>query len=90
MNPVLKAFHQIVDELELGNVPYMVMGGWAVQVWGRPRPTYDVDFTLSVSSEGLRAFLGALAQKGATVDEAFLKGFEDNLGRFAKCASFRL
>ena len=38
MNPVLKTFHWMLDELESGGVAYMVMGGWAVQAWGRPRP----------------------------------------------------
>ena len=52
MNAVLKVFHRLLDELEAAKAPYMVMGGWAVQVWGRPRPTYDVDFTLSLSDCG--------------------------------------
>ncbi len=33
MNAILKVFHRFLDELEAAKVPYMVMGGWAVQVW---------------------------------------------------------
>jgi hypothetical protein len=84
MNAVLKVFHRLLDELEAAKVPYMVMGGWAVQVWGRPRPTYDVDFTLSLSDADLCAFLQVLADRGMIVDEAFLKGFQDRLAGFTK------
>ncbi len=84
MNPILRVFNRFLDELEAANVPYMVMGGWAVQVWGRPRPTYDVDFTISVSDADLRLFLQTLRAKGIIVDDAFLKGSQDHLAGFAK------
>lgn len=84
MNAVLKVFHRLLDELEAARIPYMVMGGWAVQAWGRPRPTYDVDFTLSVSDSELCVFLRTLEKRGVMVDDAFLKGFQDQLAGLSK------
>ena len=34
-------------------VPYAIMGGWAVRMYGLPRPTYDVDFTVAIERERL-------------------------------------
>ncbi|HAK95088.1 MAG TPA: hypothetical protein DCM87_08830 [Planctomycetes bacterium] len=84
MNPVLATFHWMLDALESAGVPYMVMGGWAVQAWGRPRPTFDVDFTLSLSEDEFDGLLKQLDEKGALVDHAFLKGFRDTLAGFSK------
>jgi len=44
----------LVDLLERNAVPYALMGGMAVPVWGIPRATYDIDVVLSVDEEGLR------------------------------------
>ncbi|MBI4586930.1 MAG: hypothetical protein HY717_23200 [Planctomycetes bacterium] len=84
MNPVLKIFHRFLDELEANRIDYMVMGGWAVQVWGRPRPTYDVDFTLSISDNDLKNFLKSLAARDFIVADEFLRGFKDDLSGLAK------
>ena len=37
--------------LEREHVPYMVIGGFAVSVWGEPRFTRDLDVTISVPTE---------------------------------------
>jgi hypothetical protein len=79
MNPVLKTFHRILDELDAAKVEYMLMGGWAVQVWGRPRPTFDVDLTLMIADPDLSAFLARLDARGFIVEESFLRGFQDEL-----------
>jgi len=84
MSSVAQVFIRLIDELESAHVDYMVMGGWAVQVWGRPRPTYDVDFTLALDDDRLAAFLRALHDKGFLVEDAFLKGFRDRLSGFIK------
>jgi len=37
--------HTFFSELE---IPYVIIGGMAVQHWGEPRFTQDVDMTISV------------------------------------------
>lgn len=43
----------LARELERAQIPYMVIGGQAVQLYGEPRMTRDIDVTLGLGSEGL-------------------------------------
>lgn len=59
MNSIERVVAQVVDFLELRQVPYMVFGALAVLVWGKPRVTQDVDFKVE-AGDGLE-LLGACA-----------------------------
>lgn len=39
--------------LDAAGIPYMVIGGQAVQLYGEPRLTRDIDLTLGIGVEGL-------------------------------------
>lgn len=54
---VLKAAEEIALFLEKRNVPYVIVGGLAVQYWGEPRTTRDVDVTVMVPADHLEDFL---------------------------------
>lgn len=43
IDPVVWEIHQVLTELKL---PYAIIGGTAVQYWGEPRFTKDVDLTV--------------------------------------------
>jgi hypothetical protein len=43
----------IATELSSQNIPYMVIGGQAVLLYGEPRLTKDIDVTLGIGIEGL-------------------------------------
>jgi hypothetical protein len=43
----------LARELDWAQIPYMIIGGQAVQLYGEPRMTRDIDLTLGLSSEGL-------------------------------------
>lgn len=45
-----------VDLLRKARLPYMIIGGIAVSIWGRPRTTLDIDFTVLTDREGLGKF----------------------------------
>ena len=49
----------IFERLEL---PYLVTGGMAVSVWGRPRSTADVDVVIELESAGISGLLEALKE----------------------------
>ena len=68
---------RLIELLEGDGVPYAVMGGLAVPIWGIPRATFDVDVTLAVDEDGLRRFLDRASENGFAVDQAFRKGFRD-------------
>ena len=44
-------------------IPYMVIGGFAVTVWGEPRFTRDLDVTISVPAEGIEPFIESISTK---------------------------
>jgi predicted nucleotidyltransferase len=48
----------LARELDRAGIAYMVIGGQAVQLYGEPRLTRDVDLTLGIGIEGLNLVLG--------------------------------
>jgi hypothetical protein len=41
---------QVVDALTELRLPYMVIGGFALAAWGRPRSTLDIDFMIQTTA----------------------------------------
>ncbi len=73
----LKRCVAICDRLR---IDYAVMGGFAVRVYGVPRPTYDVDLTLMIERERLPALYDEIEREGYTVPEEYRTGWIDNVG----------
>lgn len=46
--PLQALLAEMVAFLERRRVEYLIMGGVAVRFWGIPRPTFDLNFTLSL------------------------------------------
>ena len=44
---------KLSQELNLQSIPYMVIGGQAVLVYGEPRLTKDIDITLGINVDEL-------------------------------------
>lgn len=40
---------QVLDALEALNIPYMIVGSFASNYWGRPRMTHDVDLVIEIA-----------------------------------------
>ena len=55
---------QIAERLERLNIPYLVTGGIAVYVWGRPRFTADIDIVVELHEGDLPALERALRELG--------------------------
>jgi len=55
---------RIVGALDAARVPYMVIGGQAVLVYGEPRLTRDIDITLGASLDRLAEVVAAAAAAG--------------------------
>lgn len=60
MTPQFEAAYQLHQFLTAHKVPYVIIGGLAVQRWGDPRFTRDVDVTLLVSPEEEEGLLSGL------------------------------
>ncbi len=51
------ALTTLASWLDQEHVPYMVIGGFAVTVWGEPRFTRDLDVTVSVPADQLQSMI---------------------------------
>lgn len=63
--------------LEREQVPYMLIGGLAVLVWGEPRATIDIDVTVDVSTGNLPSFARSVSEIGTPVPDDDPIGFAD-------------
>ena len=71
-----KLLKKIANELNAHNIPYMVIGGQAVLLYGEPRLTKDIDIILGIGIEGLKEVNNIIIQKlnlKALVDENFVQ-----------------
>lgn len=58
---------KIARELKKASIPYMVIGGQAVLLYGEPRLTRDIDITLGVGVEGLNKVRGVIGGVGLKI-----------------------
>ncbi len=47
-----KLIRRIAEALDQAKIPYMIIGGQAVLLYGRPRLTRDIDMTLGIDTDG--------------------------------------
>lgn len=76
---VVATLHRFVGLFERLRIPYAIMGGWAVRVYALPRPTYDVDFTITLERDGLPALFAAAEKDGFSVPDQYLSGWVDSV-----------
>jgi len=58
---------RIAGELKTAGLPYMMIGGQAVLLYGTPRMTKDIDITLGVDVRGLESLLPGLVAMGLEI-----------------------
>ena len=71
---------EMVGVCETLTLPYAILGGLAVRVNGIPRPTYDVDFEITVTDQRLIEFIEASKKLGYEVAAPYRKGWRDVVG----------
>jgi hypothetical protein len=79
MKDIAAALHEIGELFERLGIPYAVMGGFAVRIYGIPRPTHDVDFTIALDREHLATLYEHLRGLGYTVADVYDKGWVDTV-----------
>jgi predicted nucleotidyltransferase len=63
VNPQREAAWELQQFLSELGVPYAIIGGLAVQFWGQPRLTDDVDLTISVPIEDAEGVVRLLVER---------------------------
>lgn len=54
-----------MNSLNKNNVEYLLLGGWAVGIYGAPRATADLDVYIAIDNDNLEKLLKALYEFGA-------------------------
>ena len=58
-------FKEFIQCLNNHKVKYLLVGGWAVGVYGNPRATKDIDFLIAVDSKNIEQLQKTLQEFGA-------------------------
>jgi predicted nucleotidyltransferase len=67
-------FKDFIRFLNANDVCYLLVGGWAVGIYGNPRATKDIDFLIAIDDDNLKRLKKALYEFGApTIDMAHFK-----------------
>lgn len=69
LEDTLKKTAKILEKLK---IPYLVTGGVAIVVWGRPRFTADIDIIIELKKEKVKQLVSTLLKEGY-VDENAVK-----------------
>jgi hypothetical protein len=62
-------FKEFIQFLNEHKVHYLLLGGWAVGLYGNPRATKDIDFLIATDDENIRKLQQALLAFGAPTVE---------------------
>jgi hypothetical protein len=79
MKDLLDCLDELTRLLEAERIDHVVMGGLAVRVYGIPRATYDVDFTVALERARLPGLYDRFEKLGYTVPEAYRRGWVDEV-----------
>jgi len=58
-------FKEFIQFLNKNEVKYLLLGGWAVGIYGKPRTTKDIDFLVSKDTNNLKKLQKALDDFGS-------------------------
>jgi len=58
-------FKEFVQYLNKNKIKYLLVGGWAVGIYGHPRATKDIDFLFSNDEKNLKRIKKALDEFGS-------------------------
>jgi hypothetical protein len=62
--PLPEDFAEFIQLLNSEKVEYLIVGGWAVNLYANPRATADIDFLVSISKKNVDKVLVVLSKFG--------------------------
>jgi predicted nucleotidyltransferase len=65
LRPLPEDFREFIESLNSSKVDYILIGGWAVGLYGNPRTTRDIDFLIAANKANLDRLQKALGLFGA-------------------------
>lgn len=80
MSELERTLFVITSLLTQSGYEYAVMGGLAVRVHSIPRPTHDVDLTVTIDRSDLPKLFDSLESLGHTIPDLYQRGWVDEVG----------
>lgn len=80
MSNLEEALRLITLLLDKSSIVYAVMGGLAARAYGLPRPTFDVDLTISIDRDRLQDLFRQVEDLGFTVPAQYASDWVDQVG----------
>ncbi len=69
-------FKEFIQCLNKNKVRYLLVGGWAVGIYGNPRATNDIDFLIAIDTKNIEKLQQALSEFGVpTVEDRVFMEF---------------
>lgn len=68
-----EALKHVAGCFRRAHAPYVMIGAWALAVWGRPRTTLDLDFLVLASEKDFYRLSGVMIRAGMELDETWLQ-----------------
>lgn len=80
----LEILHELVQQFEKFQLPYLLTGGYAVTYYGVPRATNDIDFLIEITAESKKALLNILDNLSSAYifDKQFVAQSGDKITEF--------
>jgi nitrous oxidase accessory protein NosD len=82
--PAQRFLLEVIAILDRLQIPYMILGGFAVRTWGIPRPTYDADVAVVADDARLASLFKNLEEAGFGVPDEHRRGWVDTVGGMGK------
>jgi hypothetical protein len=67
MTGIEMVLRRFIDAMSTLKMDYVIIGGFAIAAWGRPRATIDIDVIVDLKEEKIEAFVGALRRNGFSI-----------------------
>ena len=79
-----KLLVKIAKILNKLRIPYVITGGYAVSIWGRPRSTFDIDAVIELTESRIDVLAKALRDisEMSYIDESMMKNAVARRGEF--------
>lgn len=75
----LASLYTVASLLDREHIPYAFIGGAALNTWGIPRSTFDLDIAIAAEEPKVARLLDACTASGFVVDPVFRGGFRDRV-----------
>ncbi|HBR21659.1 MAG TPA: hypothetical protein DD713_03700 [Nitrospiraceae bacterium] len=84
-----KLIVKVASSLKKHEIPYMIIGGQAVLLYGTPRLTRDIDITLGISTDKLSLAGKAILAKNPACDRSYVKKWLAEFDKISEGKKFR-